>query len=74
MAHQEVEAACHEAEAARRREAAAARQVACCELGQPDGKAEVEAKLQGGVGGGTTTGVTQQPAGKQEANESGGVQ
>ena len=45
-----------------------------CELQQPDGEEEVEAKLQGGVGGGTTTGVTRQPAGKQEANGRGGIQ
>ena len=61
-----------EAEAARGREAAAARQVGCCELQQPDGEEEVEAKLQGG--GGTTTGVMRQPACKQEANGRGGVQ
>jgi hypothetical protein len=62
------------AEAARGREAAAARQVGSCELRQPDGEDEVEAKSQGGVGGGATTGATQQPAGKQEANGRGGVQ
>ena len=35
---------------------------------------EVKAKLQGGVGGGATTGATRQPAGKQEANVRGGIQ
>ena len=35
---------------------------------------EVEAKSRGGVGGSTTTGVTRQPAGKQEANRRRGVQ
>ncbi len=68
-----------EAEAAKGQEAAAARQVECCELQQPDGEEEVQAKSQGGVVGGATTGATQQPAGKQggvsgqEANGSGGV-
>ena len=44
------------------------RQVGRCELRQPAGKEEVEAKSRGGVSGGATTGATQQPAGKQEAN------
>jgi hypothetical protein len=56
-----------EAEAARGREAAAARQVGRCELRQPDGEEEVEAKSRGGVGEGATTGATRQPPGKQEA-------
>jgi len=39
-------------------------------LRQPDGEEEVEAKLQGGVGGGTTTGVMRnQLANKREAAE-----
>ena len=59
---------------ARGREAAAARQVGRCELQQLDGEEEVKAKLQGGVGGGATTGAKQQPAGKQEANGRGGLQ
>ena len=63
-----------EAKAARGREATAARQVGRCELQQPDGKEEVEAKSRGGVGGGATTGATRQLAGKQEANGRGGVQ
>ena len=73
---QEAEAAHCKAETAKGREAVAARQVGRCELRQPDGKEEVEAKLQGGVGGsgGTTTGATRQPAGKQQANGKGGVQ
>ena len=45
-----------------------------CELLQLDGEEEVEAKSQGGVGGGMTTGATRQPAGKQEANRRGGIQ
>jgi len=43
-------------------------------LRQLDGEEEVEAKSQGGVGGGMTTGATRQPAGKQEANRRGGIQ
>jgi len=43
----EAETACPEAEAARGREVAAARQVGRCELQQPDGEEEVEAKLRG---------------------------
>ena len=66
--HLEVEAARREAEAAREREVAAARQVWRCKLQHPDGKEEVEAKSRGGVGGSTTTGAMRQPAGKQEAN------
>jgi len=69
----EAEAACHEAEATRGWEAAAARQVGRWELRQPDGEEEVKAKSWGGVGGGVTTGATGQPAGKQEANGRGGV-
>ena len=45
-----------------------------CKLRQPDGEEEIEAKPRGGGGGGMTTGVTQQPAGKQEANRRGCVQ
>jgi len=68
VTRREAEVARCEAEAARGQEAAAARQVGSCELRQPDGEEEVEAKLRGGVGGGATTGATRQPAGKQEAN------
>ena len=56
-------------DAARGREAAAVRQVGCCELRQPAGQEEVEAKLQGGVSDEATTGATRQPAGKQEVEE-----
>ncbi len=45
-----------------------------CELRQPDGEEEVEAKSRGGVGGSATTGAMQQPAGKQEADGRGGIQ
>jgi hypothetical protein len=48
--------------------------VGCCELRQPEGKEEIEAKSRGRVGGGATTGATRQPAGKQEANGRGGIQ
>ena len=41
---------------------------------QPDGEEEVEAKLRGKGGSGTTTEATRQPAGKHEANGRGGVQ
>jgi hypothetical protein len=61
-------------DAARGREAAAVRQVGCCELRQPAGQEEVEAKLQGGFSDGATTGATRQPAGKQEANGRRGFQ
>ena len=71
---QEAEAAHREAEAARGREAAAAQQAGHCELRQPDGEEEVEAKSRGGVGGVTTTEAMRQPARKQEANGRGGVQ
>ena len=64
----------HEAEAARGREAAAVHQVGRCKLRQPDGEEEVEAQSRGGGGSGVTTGVMQQPAGKQEANMRGGMQ
>jgi hypothetical protein len=67
-------AARREAEAARGREAAAVRQVGHCELRQPAGKEEVEAKSRGGVSGCATTGAMRQPAGKQEANGRGGLQ
>ena len=63
----EAEAARCEAEAARGREAVTAQQVGRCELQQPDGEEEVEAKSRGGVGGGATTRAMRQPAGKQEA-------
>ena len=69
-----AEAARREAEAARGQEGAPAQQVGHCELRQPDGKEEVEAKSRGKVGGGATIGATQQPAGKQEANRRGGIQ
>jgi len=42
-----------------------------CELRQPDGEEEVEAKSLGGVGGGATTGVTRQPAGKKRGKREG---
>jgi len=43
-------------------------------LQQPDGKEEVEAKSRGRGGGGVTTGVMRQSAGKQEVFGRGGVQ